>query len=207
MPRLKGHPGGCRVCAHPSRTQIELLLAGGAGQKAVGAKFGLSKDCIHRHWRAHVSESRKATLILGPVQQEALRARVCEEASSVIDHHRITRSGLYDLFSAALEAGDRNAGALLAGRLTEVNNAIGRLTGELASSPLVQQNTVNVFMHDPGFLHFMEELAEALRDHPEARAAVLRKFEELDRREAAASDAFPQLEHQPDDREPREATA
>jgi transposase-like protein len=191
-------PGQCTICKHLERARAELLLTGGASLHSVAAKFGMGYYSLRRHWRNHISEERRAALILGPAQREALRARIAEESESVLDHHRAVRAGLYERYAATLEAGDNTAVALLAGRLTEVNNAISRLTGQLAGSPLIQNNTVNVFMHDPGFLRFMEELAEALGDYPEARAAVLRKFEELDRLEADPVETIPQLEYHGD---------
>jgi hypothetical protein len=180
---------------HPERVRIELLLAGGAGQASIGRKYGISHDSIHRHWKNHVTEERRAALIMGPVQRAALSAQVAEESASVLDHHRIVRAGLYQRYHAALEGGDNHATAHLAGRLTEVNNSIAKLTGQLATSPLVQNNTVNVFMHDPGFLKFVEDLAAALTDHPAARAAVLAKFEALERDESLAVQTIPLLEH------------
>ena len=199
----RGRPTGrCTVCAHADRTRIELLLAGGAGQKSVADKYGLSKDSVHRHWHSHVGEERKAALLLGPVQAQALAAKVAEESESVIDHHKATRAGLYQFYTTALEAGDRNSGAMLAGRLTEVNNAIARITGELAHSPLVQSNTVNVFMHTREFAEFQGRLIAVLHRFPEAREAVIAEFEKLEAVEpAAALSELPALEHEPDGEE------
>ena len=194
----KGRPTGrCTVCGHPERTRIELLLAGGAGQKSVGDKFGLSKDSIHRHWHSHCSDERKAALLLGPVQVQALAAKVAEESESVIDHHKATRAGLYQFYATALEAGDKTSGAMLAGRLTEVNNAIARITGELAHSPLVQRNTVNVFMSTPEFAEFQGRLIAALNRFPDAREAVIAEFDRLEAEQAAQP--LPALEHESDD--------
>ena len=54
----KGRPTGrCTVCGHPERTRIELLLAGGAGQKSVGDKFGLSKDSLKNNISVDVQGS------------------------------------------------------------------------------------------------------------------------------------------------------
>lgn len=202
----RGRPTGrCTVCAHTERTRIELLLAGGAGQKSVADKFGLSKDSVHRHWHGHVPEERRAALLLGPVQVQALAAKVAEESESVIDHHKATRAGLYQFFTTALEAGDKTSGAMLAGRLTEVNNSIARITGELASSPLVQRNTVNVFMQSQEFAEFQGRLIAVLSRFPEAREAVIAEFERLEALEAAAEPAehteLPALEHEADEEE------
>lgn len=193
LPAHVGHSGGCTVCGHVERTRIELLLAGGAGQHAVGRKYGLSKDSVHRHWKNHVSDERRAALIMGPVQRMSLSAQVSEEAESVIDHYRAVRAGLYRLYDAALEAGDRNGGALVAGRLLTCLDAMGRLTGQLADSPLIQHNVQNNFYLLPEFASFQADLIRALSRFPEARAAVLAEFERLD---AVAPPAeLPALEH------------
>lgn len=189
----KGRPTGrCGVCAHADRTRIELLLAGGASQKSVGDKFGLSKDSIHRHWHGHVTEERKAALMLGPVQVQALAAKVAEESESVIDHHKATRAGLLQLYATALEAGDKSTGALLAGRLTEVNNSIARITGELSKSPLIQNNTQINFTSAPEFAKFQADLVRVLSAYPDAYQAVLAEFQRLE----AEATPLPALEHE-----------
>ncbi len=204
MGARKGHAGGCKVCAHLERGRIELLLASGAGQTAIAAKFGVSKDSVHRHWRDHVDEERRLTLIMGPVQRQALAARVAEENSSVIDHLKAIRAGLYQQYTAALAAGDRTSGSLLAGRLHENLRIVARLTGELAASPLIQQTNIHVNLtQHPDFLELMQDLAEALGPYPEARRAV---FARIEQREVAPDDEaepIPRLEHH--DEQPHEA--
>ena len=192
MPAHRGEPNGrCTVCSHVEHQRINLQLAGGAKQRPLARKYGLSHHAIGRHWAGHVSDERKAALILGPVQRQALAAQVSEESSSVMDHFRAVRAGLYSLYSAALEARDAHGGALLAGRLHENLNAMARLTGQLASSPLVQINnnqTTNFFIHDPAFAAFQGRLIAALRPFPEARGAIIAEFERIE--------PLPQLIHE-----------
>jgi hypothetical protein len=164
---------------------MEVLLAGGgASHRAVGKRFNLSRHAVDRHWANHVTDERKACLILGPVEREALSSRVAEESSSILDHFKAVRSGLYDLFLKAHEAADGQAGALLAGRLHENLNSIARLTGEIASSPLVQinqQTNNNIsFTADPQFAMFQADLIRALSRHPEARKDVIDAFRRLE---------------------------
>jgi hypothetical protein len=142
-------------------------------------KFGLSNHSIGRHWGNHVTPERKATLVLGPVTQAALAARVSEESESVLDHLKSVRAGLYALYDAAVTAGDRTGGALLAGRLHENLGKMAHLTGQLSQSPLLVQN--NYFMADPGFMEFQQQLIQVLRRFPEARTAVIAEFEKLER--------------------------
>jgi hypothetical protein len=188
------HPH-CRTCAHPERGAIELQLAGGASISAVARQRGIAPHLLYRHWR-HVPDERKASLIMGPVQREALAARLSEESSSVVDHFKAVRAGLYELYQGALAAADFNSGALLAGKLHENLNSVARLTGQLATSPLVQvnQQVNNYFLNDPNFARFQADLIRALSPFPDARAAILAAFERLE----AAPVERPALEHQPD---------
>jgi hypothetical protein len=190
----RGRPAGhCTICRHAERARAELMLAGGAGFSAVARKLSMSPDALNRHWRRHVSPERRAALLMGPVQVQALAAKVAAESESVVDHHRAVRAGLYQLFAAALEAGDRQAGALLSGRLREVNDSIGRITGELSQSPLIQQNTVNIFSSDPAFATFRDDLIRVLAKFPEAYEAVLAEFDRIEHASTAAD--LPALEH------------
>jgi hypothetical protein len=165
---------------HTERSQIELLVAGGASHRSIGAKFGLSHYAIGRHWANHVNAERKAALVLGPVTRAAMAARLSEESESVLDHLKSVRAGLYALYDAAVTAGDRTGGALLAGRLHENLGKMAQLTGQLAQSPLVQVQN-NYFMADPGFMEFQQQLIAVLRRFPEARNAVVAEFERLER--------------------------
>jgi hypothetical protein len=196
MAGIRGRPTGrCVTCAHPEKTRIELLVAGGASHAAVGRKYGIGRYALGRHWAAHVSPERKASLVLGPVAQAALASRLCEESESVLDHLRVVRCGLYATFDAAVTAGDRSSVALLAGRLTEVNNAVARLTGQLATSPLVQINNSNqtTIIESQEFLAFRADLIRVLSRFPEAYEAVLQEFERYER---VAPSELPALEHE-----------
>ena len=189
----KGHRR-CRVCYHLERTRIELLLAGGASQRSVARKFGLSEDSVQRHWTRHIDDERRARLIVGPVAREALASQVAEESSSVLDHYRAIRAGLYTLYDAAVSAHDRSGGALIAGRLIEVNNAVAKLTGELAQSPLIQHNHLNVFLQNPETQRFLQELAQQLKPFPDALRAVVAWLESREAQVLRAVER-PALEH------------
>lgn len=127
-----------------------------------------------------MTDERKAALTFGPVQRAHLESHLAEESTSVIDHYRAVRSGLYALYDAAVTAGDRTGGALVAGRLLTCLDSMARLTGQLLQSPLVVNNTQNVFINDPGFAAFQSQLIAALRAYPDARNAVIACFEKLD---------------------------
>jgi hypothetical protein len=153
---------------------------------------------VHRHWSRHIDAKRKARLLVGPVQEQALRARIAEENSSVIDQLRVTRAGLYESYDVALKVHDLNSVALLAGKIHENLRITGNITGELANSPLVQinnsQNNVTMLMESAEFTAFQARLIGVLRAYPEARLAVLAEFERLDAPDG--SSGTPQLTHQ-----------
>jgi len=197
MAAVRGKPTGrCTACSHPERVRFELLLAGGASYRAVADKFHLGPYALRRHWINHVSEERRMALTLGPVQREALASRVAEESTSVIDHFRAVRAGLYSLYDAAVTAGDGTTGATVAGRLLECLNSMARLTGQLAASPLVQYNTQNnylQFSESPEFIAFMERVTTVLEPYPEARLAIFHAVRALDQQDGAV-ELVPQLE-------------
>lgn len=196
MARRRGNPRvRCSICLHADRTRAELLLAGGAAVTSIARRFEMSRDALNRHWRAHVDADRRSVLSMGPVKKITLAAHISEEAESVIDHYRAVRAGLYRFFDAALEAGDRNGGALVAGRLLSCLDSMGRLTGQLATSPLVQNTTVNFYML-PEFSRFQADLIRVLSRFPEAREAVITEFERLESAPSPAS--LPALEHRAD---------
>lgn len=177
MPAHRGQNGRCTVCNHLERVRIELSLASGVHRRALARKYKLSHYALGRHWVAHVSPERKLAMLCGPVEKAALAARLCEESGSVLDHHKVTRAGLYATYDNAVTAGDASSVALLAGKLTEVNVAISRLTGELISSPLVQHNTLTINGRqttlEEEVARIDELYAEALEEkYPDALAAV-----------------------------------
>jgi hypothetical protein len=124
----------------------------------------------------HVSEERRASLLVGPVQRMELAARVSEESSSVIDHLRALRAGLWQLFSAAQEAGDGQTGATVGQRLLAVITQMGRITGELSTSPLVSNVTNNILMAPEVTDQVVPVILKALEPFPDARRAVIEAF-------------------------------
>ncbi len=188
--------GQCKLCQHAERVRIELLVASGSSQRAVARKYGLNHHTVSRHWAKHVSEERRAALMLGPVSREALASRIAEESSSVIDHFRAVRSGLYQLYDSAVTGGDVNGGAIVAGRLISCLDRMARLTGELATSPLIQNNTVVNIGSLPEFAQLQAGLMRVLSPYPDARRAVVEMLLRLDQSQGAPAPERPAIEHQ-----------
>jgi hypothetical protein len=128
-------------------------------------------------------------LTLGPVRREQLASRVGEESEAIIDHLKAARAAIYQVLDAALEAGDRNGVALLTGRLHENLRELAKLTGQIAASPLIsnQTNVQNNIFVSPAFAQLQCALLEALRPHSAARADVVRALRNLESRSAMPS--------------------
>jgi hypothetical protein len=199
MPAHRGLNGRCTVCSALERVQIELLLAGGASQRSIARKYSLSHYAISRHWSGHVSDERKANLVMGPVQRHALAARVAEESTSVIDQLRLVRVGLFRSYDTALTAGDSLSIASIAGRLHENLRITGGITGELASSPLIQQTTINNNLYtSPEYVRLRAGLLQLTRNHPQIAPSIVALLKRLDAEPESAAELPPprQIEHE-----------
>lgn len=205
------HPR-CIICTHPKRHDLESELADGARLRPLARRYELSYDALWRHWRRHVPQEHKDRLKFGDAPAHRLKGMVAEAEISVLKDLNFARHSLLEALAVA-PAEDANARASLTGRVHENARIRGQLTGELSKSPLIQQNTVNVFMNSPEFVRFQGALLNVLRQFPEAREAVIAEFErlealdgqampaELSTSEASTADApssFPALEYAPD---------
>lgn len=172
-------PAQCTCCRHPERARIESAVIAGASQRSVGRKFGLDKDAMSRHFRLHVTRERKAELLAGPAKITDLANAAADESRSLLDELRIVRSVLFNQFLTAAEVGDRNGVGLIAGRLLESLDRLGRLSGELRELSGVTIGQINVFA-DPKFLALQRGLIEVARQHPEARGSIIALLRDLD---------------------------
>src|SRR5882762_5968895 len=179
--------GTCAVCRHPDKWRIELLRAGGAGIDALAAKFGVTRDCVYRHWQLHVSAEMKAGYLCGPAELATLAERAAIEGDSVLDYLKLCRTVLVGQLSAMTEAGDGRGAAYVAGQLTRTLEAIARVTGEigeLARSTININGNVSILTDSPAFARVQATMLRALAPHPDARADVVRALRQLDEENA-----------------------
>ena len=195
--RKPGPGPRCTVCQHPERWRIELLHAGGASLDSLAEKFKpLSRDAIGRHWRSHVSDEVKASYLCGPAQLADLAAKAADEGASVLDHFRAVRTMLMSQLAATTEAGDARGAAIVGAQLVNVLEKIGKVTGEIAT---IAQGTINIqnnvsIVNSPQFAKLQAVQLRALAPFPEARAAVIAAWRELD---ADTSEALPRASAAP----------
>jgi len=180
---------------HPDRIRIEATRIAGASLDAIAAKCGVSRDAVHRHMHRHVSEDVQNQYRLDvPVRE--LAAKAADEGVSLLGYFSIVRGVLLQQFQLAASVNDKNGTAVLAGRLTEVLREIGRITGEILSTPGIMNvsNTVN-FVNSPVFTDLQAMLIKRLAGHPAAMSAVLEGLRELESRSAPRPMAAPMIEH------------
>jgi hypothetical protein len=61
--RERSYHGACKTCTSDKIGDVEKLLAMQTDATVVARRTGLSADSIRRHWRNHVSETRRAQLV------------------------------------------------------------------------------------------------------------------------------------------------
>jgi hypothetical protein len=186
----------CSICAHPDRVRIEAVRCAGASLDTVAAKFSISRDSLHRHMHAHVTEDAKAQYLANvPIAELAQLA--ASEGTSVLEYLSLIRSVLMSEFQLASQAHAHHATSALAGRLNETLKLIGTISGEM--SELARSITINgnvSVMNHPAIATLQAKILEALEPFPSAAQAVvtaLRSFD--DERAPAAATDMKTIEH------------
>jgi hypothetical protein len=185
----------CSICAHPDRVLIEATRIAGASLDTIAAKYKISRDSIFRHMKKHVSDEQRADY-LASIPMAELAEKAATEGVSVLQYFSIIRATLMQQFQLAASVNDKNATAILAGRLTEVLREIGRITGELGSMAAnnITINNVSI-LNSPVFANLQANLLHALAPYPEARAAVVMALRQMDQQNPPAIPEMKVIEH------------
>jgi hypothetical protein len=185
----------CLVCNHLDRALIEGGRVAGVSIDVLSARFGLSRDAIWRHCKAHISNDARADY-LAAIPMTELAQKAALEGVSVLEYFRIIRATLMQQFQMASSLNDRNGVAVLAGRLTETLRAIGSISGEMGSMAAnsITINNTTTIMNSPVFASLQANLLQALAPYPEARAAVVMALRHMDEENEAPMKT---IEHNP----------
>jgi hypothetical protein len=155
----------CLACLHDDREAIDASLLQGTPLRALGRRFGLSKDSLHRHRRdGHIAGSLKV------LHGEKVEAR----ARSLLDRIEEVVGRVERVADSAEEAGKPALVLQAAKELRESIRLLGQATGELRDTPTT---VVNV-LQDPGWLQLRGTLLQVLDRHPEAKAEVVEALAE-----------------------------
>lgn len=171
-------PRSCGICSHPQRHLIELSRVSGASLDAVANRYGVSRDQVHRHCRAHVSDARRSEMLVGPAKMTALANAAADESQNWLDELRILKATLFSSYLAAVEAGDRHAVAALSKPLHAALETFGKAAGELRTLANVNLS-VNIIA-TPEYLRLEAGMIDLARRHPSACDDIAKLLRSID---------------------------
>jgi hypothetical protein len=73
----------CTICNHAGLPQIDLAIATGRSKRAIAERFGVSRDAVWRHARAHLTPEMRAALATKLLQRGAIRDASCSKKAPV----------------------------------------------------------------------------------------------------------------------------
>lgn len=198
----------CSVCASSFRTKVELALlrednpapgqhGNGPGQQAIARRFGLSRQAIGRHWRAHVTDARKVQLTALPLKLHEWLERAADVGMTTQEYMEFLQVVLAKQIDAAEAEGDRYGVAALAGRQIQLAQYLKPPDPALQRAVTSITNNIAV-LPGPTMGALQRMLNERLRPYPDAARAVMEGLEQLNAyalNGGAAAPALPALEH------------
>ena len=177
---VKGMPGSaCGVCVHESRHLIELALMHRVPVRVLARRFpDVSKDCLHRHRRNHMSPQLKAALLAAVHPTEVdLEQLQRSESEGLLANLVAQRARLQMLSEMAFEAHEVNAAVSVERSITASLELTSKLLGMLITRTHTTSTSILI---SSDYLALRQAIVTALRPHPEAAAAVGRALAELE---------------------------
>jgi hypothetical protein len=174
----------CLVCSHDKRHVIEATLVSGASQHAVAARFGLSHDCVGRHYRQHLDAAQRAAILVqqSPDDIDLDKVRADESAGLLANVSR-QRMRLQGISEQALGDGDTKAAISAESAITSNLTLTAKLVGQLIQVHQVNHNHV---LTSEDYLRVRGAIVAALRPYREAAIAVGRALAALESEGAEA---------------------
>jgi hypothetical protein len=88
----------CSVCRHTEKEKIELLRSSGVPVRTLAERFGLKKDAVNRHFHLHITERRRAELLVGQTRLAELAEAAASESKTLLEYLQITRGIVFRSF-------------------------------------------------------------------------------------------------------------
>jgi hypothetical protein len=177
--KRKGQPGGVEV--HPQRRQIEVELASRVPLRLIGARYGLSKDQLHRHRKAMPADLL-ARLRVTPdpevMDPEALKR---SESQSLLAHLIAERVRQQRIADEAERLGDLGLACKASGAVVGTLTQAAKILGDLPTGRTVVNQT---FLLSADWVELRRVILTALRPHREAAQAVAQALRAHEQREA-----------------------
>ncbi len=172
----------CKICTHPDRGRLDLLLARSVSAVQIAAKVpGVSVHALHRHRARHLPQET-----LQRLKAQSLRALVGKNVSlaEIRDSEHETllqtiialRAEVQGLISQAIYDGNLTTASSLIGRLTDLLALSARIVGEVTSGQTTYNQSIVV---SPEYLKLRAVLIKALLPHPAAKRDVARALRDL----------------------------
>ena len=170
-----------------------MLRLAGSTVNVICQKFPeLGRMSVHRHMHAHVDAEMKAEMV-ADVPLAELAERAVQEGGSLLDHFEVLRFTVEGQLRRAAAINDYSNVSSLTKRALEVNQAIGRLSGDLLSSAPVRNymHQTNIMLGEPMMAKLESMLVQRLGPYPEALQAVLAGLQTLDASQPPLIDVSP----------------
>lgn len=189
-------PGGCAVCRHERRHEIEIAVTYGQSLRSVAEQFDVAYDSLQRHAKRHLSPAMKAAILTASKPSEVdVQALTEREAAGLLANLVAMRARLAAHAQACAAIGDHR-GAVNAERVTLADLELtAKLVGQLISRSEVVHTHLTLM---PSYLKLRQALVAALRPYPEIAAKVAAALAEIESEDATSiMRAVPAIEHQP----------
>lgn len=162
----------CQCCAHPRADDLNRdLVRGSISKNAIGRKYGIHPDAVHRHARDHLDEAtrREIAVVIKRERAQSVATELNDERLDIGNTYEALARRVERLISKAEQ--DGNDGLALASMegLRKVLHDIATMQGKLS-----QQLTVQVsLMESKEWIELRSILDRIFHEHPAAGQSFL----------------------------------
>jgi len=177
--RERSYHGSCKTCRSDKISDVERLLAMQTAATDVARRTGLPADSVRRHWKNHVSETRRAQLIGRGVfgqdieTQEKLEELRSRERDGLLLRLSVQRADL----TALTKNDDKRVAVRAHAVLLSLHELIGRILGEVQSGSQVNIDNRSVHVGGSDILALKQIIYRALAGRfPDAYHALMEEL-------------------------------
>lgn len=175
MANTNRRAGRCAVCYHDERSRIEFLLANKAKLVDITAEFGMHRTSIWRHWRRHVSDTRKVSLVTAGLPRDSkidLETLKRNEGESLLHNLLAERARLTRIADLCELTGNHKDSVAASTAIVRTIELGAKYIGQLRVGNTTITNNVS-FLLSPDWVSLRAAIVTALRPFPDAQRAVI----------------------------------
>ena len=168
----------CQCCSHPRIADLNAdLVRGSISKNAIGRKYGLHPDSVHRHARDHLTEQMRREIAI-EIKRDRAQVVADELNAGQVEIDGGLQNIVHEIDALLRRAKADGNDPLALMSLKEMRATLMSLA-QLHGS-LRQELTVNVNLNEsPQFLTLREMILRVLARHPEAKADFLGEMKRL----------------------------